>query len=96
MAVGVDSVRYEGFYRCLFFLLGLEYENTIIQKQHKEMDAKWYYNIQYLKREEVMKKKSEQKSIKIHQQLKEDYDNKKKGFVYQLDIAGRNIHLKRK
>ena len=97
VSVGVESAGVEGFYSALFMMLGIEYRNTILQQQHQLMDRQKKYQREYRCRPSTKERKSILKSKRIQKMVQKEHADKKKGFIYQSDIAGpKLVERKRK
>jgi hypothetical protein len=83
LAVSLDSVGYEEYYRTLFGILGLHYDETICGESHRRLDSKKLYEQAYNKRPEVRRAKCTTRAIKIREGMRKAILDKKKGYCYE-------------
>ena len=81
--VGIRNAGVEGFYSCLFLMLGMEYNNTIIKEQHKAMDKFRMYHTKYINKPETKQRRSKKLSKKIQKMVSDEKTDKKKGLHYK-------------
>ena len=87
-SVGIRNAGVKGFYSSLFSMLGINYNNTIIQKQHEIMDRKRKYDTKYIRRPQVKKRRAKSLSNKIHKMVNNEKTDKKKGLQYKSNMNG--------
>ena len=95
-AVGIDSIGYEGYFQCLFIMLGMKYNNTIIKQQHVTIDKRKKYFIAYNQRDEVRKHKGERSAEKMKQMIIDTRDDELKGRKYKSGMAGPSMKKNKK
>ena len=82
LAVAIDSIGYESCYRSLLPLLQLDYDEDIMQKHHERLDKKRSTRYEYDKRPEVRRREAVVRSIKIRENIRREYEDKKAGKSY--------------
>jgi hypothetical protein len=86
MAIGLDSVGYEEYFRRLFILLGLEVTQTTTT-HHEDLDEKRIRKRAWRKRPEVMKREAEKVFDKIWSIKEQTAKDAVKGFTYSSGMA---------
>jgi hypothetical protein len=82
LAISLDSVGYEEYYRTLFELIDLEYDTEIMQSMHQRMDRKKINRTDYDLRPEVRKQAATARAIKIRENIRREYCDTKAGKTY--------------
>jgi hypothetical protein len=82
LAISLDSVGYEDYYRTLYDLLGLEYDEDIMRSMHRRMDKKKINRTDYAQRPEVRKQSAIARAVKIRENIRREYCDKKAGKTY--------------
>jgi hypothetical protein len=82
MAISLDSVGYEEYYRTLFELIDLEYDTDIMQAMHRRMDKRKIVRNDYEKRPEVRRQNATARAVKIRENIRREYCDKKAGKTY--------------
>ena len=82
LAISLDSIGYEEYYRTLFDLLGLDYDEEIMRSMHRRMDKKKMNRTDYILRPEVRKQSAIARAVKIRENIRREYSDKKAGKTY--------------
>jgi hypothetical protein len=86
LAVSLDSVGYEEYYRTLFGILGLHYDETICGISHRRLDSRKKYERTYTKKLEMRRARCKTRAIKIRECMHKAILNKKKGYYYETGM----------
>jgi hypothetical protein len=86
LAVSLDSVGYEDYYRTLFGILGLHYDETICGTSHRRLDNRKKFERTYNKKPEVRRARCKTRSIKIRECMRKAILDKKKGYCYETGM----------
>jgi hypothetical protein len=82
LAVGIDSIGYEDYYRALFDLLGLEYDETILNDHHQRLDKNKVRKRKYDVQPEVRRRQAAGRAVKIREKIRKLFEDKKAGKSY--------------
>jgi hypothetical protein len=82
VAVGIDSVGYEEYYRRLFELIDLDYDDDIMGTHHRRLDAKKVWKKRYDKQPHVRRREAMVRALKIRENIRKEYVDKKAGKSY--------------
>jgi hypothetical protein len=96
LAVGLDSVGYEDYYRTLFGILGLHYNENVCGLSHQRLDNNKKYQRTYFKRPNVRRDRCKKRAIKIREMIHKVLQDKKKGYTYKSGMSGPQIAKKEK
>jgi hypothetical protein len=94
LAVGLDSVGYEDYYRTLFGILGLDYDERICGLSHRRLDKKKIWHKNYSKKPEVRRARSAKRAIKIRASIRKTLQDKKAGKSYKSGMSGPTLPKK--
>ena len=82
LAVGLDSVGYEEYYRTLFGILGLDYDDRICGLSHRWLDKKTIAHRIHSTKAEVRRASAQKRAIKIRDNIQKVLQDKKVGKTY--------------
>ena len=82
LAVGIDSIGYEDYYRTLFELLNLHYDDDIMRQHHQRLDKNKIRKRNYDVQPEVRRRQAAGRAIKIREKIKKLLEDKKEGKSY--------------
>jgi hypothetical protein len=80
--VGIDSVGYKEYYRQLFELINLDYDDDIMGTHHRRLDAKKVWKKRYDKQPHVRRREAMVRALKIRENIRKEYVDKKAGKSY--------------
>jgi hypothetical protein len=87
MAVGLDSVGYDVYFRTLFDILGLDYDEKICGLSHQRLDSVKKYHQTYNNKSYVRKSRCKARAVKIRNNIRKAIQDKKKGYCYESGMA---------
>jgi hypothetical protein len=103
VAVGIDSVGYEEYYRRLFELLDLDYDDEIMMAHHRRLDTNKAWKKEYVNQPHVRRREATVRSLKIRDNIRKEYVDKKAGKSYgsgindpSQKVSGDNTNVKKK
>jgi hypothetical protein len=88
LAVGIDSVGYEDYYRSLFQLLKIEYDEETMKTHHERVDARKIRKKAYDKLPEVRRRLAMGRAIRIRENIRKLLQDKKVGKSYESGMNG--------
>jgi hypothetical protein len=88
LAVGLASIGYEAYYRTLYNLLGVSYDEVILLVHHQQKDARKKYNNTRDNKPEVRMKKAQVRAIRIRENIIKTMGDKKAGKSYETGHGG--------
>jgi hypothetical protein len=86
LAVSLDSIGYEEYYRTLFRLLDLDYDETIMHGHHEFLDKQKIRKTSWAKLPAVRRRHAAQRAIKIRENIRKVLQDKKAGKSYGSGI----------
>jgi hypothetical protein len=87
LALGIDSLGYQEYYRRLFIELGLDM-TPVTRTQHVRIDSKRDYHSAYVQRPEVKRRRFQDRVDKVSTQNEKLLQDKQKGLIYESGMAG--------
>jgi hypothetical protein len=87
LAVGLDSVGYEVYFRTIFDILGLDYDEKICGLHHQRLDNMKKYYQTHNNKPEVRKSRCKTRAVKIRNNIRKAIQDKKKGYCYETGMA---------
>ncbi len=84
VAVGIDSVGYEEYYRTLFDLLDLDNDKNTMKTHHQRLDHEKKTKQKYAKQPHVRRREAKIRALKIRDNIRKEYVDKKAGRSYGL------------
>ena len=72
MAVGIDSVGYEEYYRTLFDLLDLDYDENTMKTHHQRLDNEKKTKQKYAKQPHVRRREAKIRALKIRDNIRKE------------------------
>jgi hypothetical protein len=96
LAVGLDSIGYEEYYRTLFGILGLDYDERICGLSHRRLDKKKIWHKNYSNKLEVRRARCLVRALKIRENIRKVLQDKKDGKTYATGMNGPKLAKKPK
>jgi hypothetical protein len=96
LAVGLDSVGYEDYYRTLFGVLGIDYDERICGVSHRRLDKRKIWNKTYSNKLEVRRARCLKRALKIRESIRKVLQDKKEGKTYATGMNGPKLAKKAK
>jgi hypothetical protein len=90
LALGIDSLGYQEYYRRLFIDLGLDM-TTVTRTHHIQINNKQNFHSAYVQRPLVKRRRFQDRVEKVLDQNNKLQKDKKKGLVYESRIAGPTV-----
>jgi hypothetical protein len=83
LAVSIDSVGYEEYYRTLFPLLNLDYDETILNTHHVRLDKQKIRKKHWSNLPAVRRRSAAARALRIRENFRKLIEDKKKGKSYK-------------
>jgi hypothetical protein len=87
LAVSLDSIGYDEYYRTLFPLLNIPYDDNVMMTHHERLDKLKIRKAAYRKLPEVRRRNAAARAIKIRENIRKVLEDKKAGKEYGSGIA---------
>jgi hypothetical protein len=81
-AISIDSIGYEEYYRTLFHLLDLDYDEGVMRSHHQALDNKKKWRKEYSKQPHVRQREAKVRALRIRENIRKEYADKKAGKSY--------------
>jgi hypothetical protein len=86
LAVSLDSVGYEEYYRTLFEAIGLDYDENTMHLHHSRLDTRKITKKAYDTLPAVRRRRASGRAVRIRENIKKVLQDKKKGKSYGSGI----------